>query len=131
MQGDLNPDILSEDAVRDHESVHKFGATHAAESIEAAQPIISELTGSVMADVLIITVGVLTGELIGQTDTLLAKGGRLVTTSVARFAADTISLPISAFSLSGKSATSSAGPTAPTSPTFWTSRPRVSWTSIP
>jgi len=85
------------------ESALKFGATHTAESVDAAVPIISGLTGNVMADSVIITVGVLNGELIGESNKLLAKGGRLVTTSVARFDDHSVPLPISEFSLSGKS----------------------------
>jgi S-(hydroxymethyl)glutathione dehydrogenase/alcohol dehydrogenase len=56
-----------------------------------------------MADSIIVTVGVLTGSLFAELADLLAKGGTICVTSVARFDDTTISLPISAFLLSNKS----------------------------
>jgi S-(hydroxymethyl)glutathione dehydrogenase/alcohol dehydrogenase len=84
------------------EAALKLGATHAAASVEEAASLVSQLTHNVMADVAIITVGLLTGELIGEVDTLVAKGGRIVLTSAARWDATTITLPISRFLFSAK-----------------------------
>ncbi|WP_051683520.1 alcohol dehydrogenase catalytic domain-containing protein [Blastococcus sp. URHD0036] len=80
----------------------KLGATHAVGSVEEAQALVSELTRNVMADVAIITVSVLTGDLIGEVNTLVAKGGRTVLTAAARADADKITLPISRFLFSAK-----------------------------
>jgi S-(hydroxymethyl)glutathione dehydrogenase/alcohol dehydrogenase len=79
-----------------------LGATHAAASVEEAQPLIAELTRNAMADVAVITVGVLKGEMIAPVSRLVAKGGAVVITSVARFDDNAVALPISEFSLSAK-----------------------------
>jgi S-(hydroxymethyl)glutathione dehydrogenase/alcohol dehydrogenase len=80
----------------------KLGATHVAASVAEAVGMVAELTRNRMADSAIITVGVLTGTLIGEVNELVGKGGAIVTTAVARYDDDVIRLPISAFSLSAK-----------------------------
>lgn len=84
------------------EQALKLGATHAVASVEEAGPLLAELTRNVMADSAIITVGVLRGDLIGPVSRLVAKGGAVVLTAVARHDDNTITLPISEFSLSAK-----------------------------
>ncbi|MFE9327625.1 NDMA-dependent alcohol dehydrogenase [Nocardia sp. NPDC052278] len=81
----------------------KLGATHVAESAEAARPLIEELTRAAMADSTIVTVGVLSGGLVGQADSLTGKGGRTVLTSVAPMDVNSVTLPLSMFLLSAKS----------------------------
>ena len=60
-----------------------LGATHAVASMEEAQPLVMELTRGVMADAVILTPGVMYGNLLGPALTLTAKGGTCVVTAVA------------------------------------------------
>jgi NDMA-dependent alcohol dehydrogenase len=85
------------------DQVLKFGATHACADVDEATKLVSELTHNVMADSVIVTVGVLQGSLFAGLADLVAKGGTICVTSVARFDDTNISLPISAFLLSNKS----------------------------
>lgn len=56
----------------------EFGATHVFASIEEAAPVIGEITWGQMANVTIITVGEITGDIIGPALGLTAKGGQVV-----------------------------------------------------
>ncbi|MEU5841595.1 NDMA-dependent alcohol dehydrogenase [Rhodococcus sp. NPDC047139] len=56
----------------------EFGATHAFASIEEAAPVIGEISWGRMADVTVITVGEITGDIIGPALGLTAKGGQVV-----------------------------------------------------
>jgi S-(hydroxymethyl)glutathione dehydrogenase/alcohol dehydrogenase len=95
--------IISVDPVPfKREQALKLGATHVAPSVEEAQTLIAELTRNAMADVAVITVGVLRGDLILPVSRLVAKGGAVVITAVARHDDQTVALPISEFSLSAK-----------------------------
>jgi S-(hydroxymethyl)glutathione dehydrogenase/alcohol dehydrogenase len=60
-----------------------LGATHAVGSMAEAQPLVTELTMGVMADAVILTPGVMYGELLAPALTLTAKGGTCVVTAVA------------------------------------------------
>ena len=60
-----------------------LGATHAVGSMEEAQPLVAELTMGVMADAVILTPGVMYGDLLGPALTLTGKGGTCVVTAVA------------------------------------------------
>jgi NDMA-dependent alcohol dehydrogenase len=60
-----------------------LGATHAVASMEEAQPLVMELTRGVMADAVILTPGVMYGNLLAPALTLTAKGGTCVVTAVA------------------------------------------------
>jgi S-(hydroxymethyl)glutathione dehydrogenase/alcohol dehydrogenase len=64
----------------------RFGAHHAAASIDEARALVSELTGNVGADKAILCVGVAHGDLVGPMLSLVSKGGRVVITSVAPIA---------------------------------------------
>jgi len=71
----------------------KIGATHGcASTLDAAFNILPELTLGKSCDVTIITVGVLTGELVEQARSITAKGGVIVATSVAPFNQGTVEL---------------------------------------
>ncbi len=73
----------------------KIGATHGcATTLEAAFNILPELTSGKNCDVTIITVGVLTGELVEQARAITAKGGVIVATSIAPMAQTTVELNI-------------------------------------
>lgn len=84
------------------EQALKLGATHAAASIDEAKKLVSDLTLNVMADAVIVTVGVLKGTLFMELHDLVAKGGIIVSTAVARLDDTTIHLPIPYFMMSSK-----------------------------
>ncbi|MGU3584361.1 NDMA-dependent alcohol dehydrogenase [Rhodococcus sp. C26F] len=56
----------------------EFGATHVFASIEEAAPVIGDITWGQMANVTVITVGEITGDIIGPALGLTAKGGQVV-----------------------------------------------------
>jgi NDMA-dependent alcohol dehydrogenase len=77
----------------------KIGATHGCSStLDAAFTILPELTMGKNCDVVVICVGVLTGELLEQARSITAKGGVIVATSIAPMAQQSVDLNI--FSLS-------------------------------
>ncbi len=64
----------------------KIGATHGATSmIDAAFNVLPDLTFGRNADMVVLTPGVLTGDLIEQARSICAKGGRIVATAIAPF----------------------------------------------
>jgi NDMA-dependent alcohol dehydrogenase len=65
------------------ESSQKFGATHSAANMEEATAIVGEMTMGVMADSVILTPGVLTGDMIAPAQFMTRKGGTIVATAVA------------------------------------------------
>jgi NDMA-dependent alcohol dehydrogenase len=65
------------------EKAMEFGATHAVPSIEEAIPFVTELTWGQMADRVIMTPGVMYGDLMAGALTLTGKGGTCVVTAVA------------------------------------------------
>lgn len=65
------------------EAAGGFGATHTAESMEAAMETVGRITYGVMADSLILTPGVMTGDLLAPAQGLVRKGGTMVVTAVA------------------------------------------------
>jgi S-(hydroxymethyl)glutathione dehydrogenase/alcohol dehydrogenase len=75
----------------------RLGATDAVASIEEGADLARSLTNGQGADSTIITVGVLTGEHIGQGFDSVRKGGTVVVTAVAPMAA--ASIPVSPFIL--------------------------------
>ncbi len=78
----------------------KIGATHGcATTLEAAFNILPELTMGKNCDVVIITVGVLTGELIEQARSITAKGGVVVVTSIAPFDQTAVDLNLFMFAM--------------------------------
>jgi S-(hydroxymethyl)glutathione dehydrogenase/alcohol dehydrogenase len=79
------------------EAALRVGATDAASSMEDAAELARSLTDGQGADSAIITVGVLSGEHIGQAFESVRKGGTVVVTAVAPMALD--SIPISPFIL--------------------------------
>lgn len=67
------------------DSAGAFGATHTAESVEAALPLVRELTLGVMADRVILTAGVVHADLIAPAMMLARKGGTCVMTGLTPF----------------------------------------------
>jgi NDMA-dependent alcohol dehydrogenase len=64
------------------EKAMEFGATHTFASMEEAMPGIQELTWGTMANKVIMTMGVGSGEMIGSAMALAAKRGRVVVTNI-------------------------------------------------
>ena len=71
----------------------EFGATHVAASAEAAQDLVMELTRGVGADQALITVGVVTEEVIASAFAAVRKRGTVVITGLAGPGKKTIHLP--------------------------------------
>lgn len=80
----------------------EFGATHAAESMEEAMGLVGGLTEGVMADSVILTPGVLTGEMIAPAQFLTRKGGTVVVTAVANAMSMDVSLNLFEFAMMNK-----------------------------
>jgi S-(hydroxymethyl)glutathione dehydrogenase/alcohol dehydrogenase len=74
------------------EKAMEFGATHTFASMEEAIPEVTEMTRGYMADKVILTPGVMYGELMAQAQTLTAKGGTMVVTAVAPITQDEASI---------------------------------------
>ncbi len=60
----------------------EFGATHTAASLEEALPLVQEVTWGTMANKVIMTMGVGSGELMIQALALASKRGRVVVTNI-------------------------------------------------
>jgi S-(hydroxymethyl)glutathione dehydrogenase/alcohol dehydrogenase len=65
------------------ETAQSLGATHSAASMADAMPLVQDLTLGQMADAVILTPGVLYGDLLGQALSLTGKGGTCVVTAIA------------------------------------------------
>lgn len=74
------------------EKAKEIGATHGAASILDASFMIPDLTEGRMADVVILTPGVLTGDLIGPALGLASKDGRVVATAIAPFSQEDVKI---------------------------------------
>ena len=81
------------------ESALKLGATHAFASVEEAAGSIGEVTYGRMAEKVIITIGRLKGDDIGQAQMLTGKGGRMVLTGMGSFADMDAKLNMALFTL--------------------------------
>ena len=78
----------------------KIGATHGAIStLDAAFTFLGELTAGKNCDVVILTPGRLTGDLIEQARSITAKGGVIVATAIAPFAQTQVELNLAMFTL--------------------------------
>ncbi|HEX6659797.1 MAG TPA: NDMA-dependent alcohol dehydrogenase [Ilumatobacter sp.] len=64
------------------EKAMEFGATHTASSMTEALPLITDLTWGTMANKVIMTMGVGSGEVLGEALALTAKRGRVVVTNI-------------------------------------------------
>ena len=72
----------------------EFGATHTAASMEEAIPLVTDLSWGVMANSVILTPGVLSGDLIQPAMTLASKGGTVVATAVAPWTQEDVKLSL-------------------------------------
>jgi S-(hydroxymethyl)glutathione dehydrogenase/alcohol dehydrogenase len=78
----------------------KIGATHGCTTtLDAAFALLPELTSGKNCDVTIITVGVLTSELVEQARSITAKGGVVVVTSIAPYDQTTVDLNLFMFAM--------------------------------
>jgi len=84
------------------EEAKRFVATHSAASVEEAKEVVSTLTRNVGADAVIICVGVLHGDLIGPAADLVAKGSKLVITSVSPMMESDVDLNLMGFAMLNK-----------------------------
>ncbi|MGG7100610.1 NDMA-dependent alcohol dehydrogenase [Rhodococcus sp. 24CO] len=75
-------------------SALSFGATHTFSDIESAIDTISEITWGAMANVTIITVGEIKGDIIQPAMTATAKGGQVVVTAMGDFQDTTVTLSL-------------------------------------
>src|SRR6185312_9564962 len=75
------------------EAAEELGATHSCETAEQAQELITELTRGVGADKAIVTVGVVTSEVVTSAFNAIRKGGTVVVTGLADPTKTTIELP--------------------------------------
>ncbi|HTX07058.1 MAG TPA: zinc-binding dehydrogenase, partial [Solirubrobacteraceae bacterium] len=74
------------------EMAQRLGATHTATSAEAAREQLIDLTRGQLADLAVVTVGVLDAEITADAVSLIGKAGRVVLTSVSRADDHSISL---------------------------------------
>src|SRR5262249_27993245 len=74
------------------EAAEQLGATHSCETAEQAQELITQLTRGVGADKAIVTVGVVTSEVVTNAFNAIRKGGTVVVTGLADPAKTTIEL---------------------------------------
>jgi len=70
----------------------KIGATHTASSMMDATFLLADLTEGRMADVVILTPGVLTGDMIAPACAMGSKDARIVATAIAPFSQDKVDL---------------------------------------
>jgi S-(hydroxymethyl)glutathione dehydrogenase/alcohol dehydrogenase len=82
----------------------KIGATHGATSVmDAAFNILPDLTFGKNADVVVLTPGVLTGDLVEQARSITAKGGRVVATAIAPYQQRAVELDLFSFAMYNQS----------------------------
>lgn len=106
--------IVAVDVVADRRSeVERYGATAFASSIDEARATVAELTRGVMADASLLTVGVVTGDLIGPALSLVRKGGTTVVTSGSAWTGTTAELSLLDLVLSHKAMRGSLNHTNP------------------
>ncbi len=75
----------------------QFGATHFATSMPEATALVAELTRGVMADSVILTMGLLEGSMIDEAANMIRKGGAVVMTAIAAITETTASLNLMMF----------------------------------
>jgi S-(hydroxymethyl)glutathione dehydrogenase/alcohol dehydrogenase len=91
--------VVVEPVETKRDDAFRFGATHFVTSMIEAAALIAELTRGVMADSAILTMGLLSGEMLGEALTLVSKGGAVVLTALAPLADTNPTLPMSLLTL--------------------------------
>jgi S-(hydroxymethyl)glutathione dehydrogenase/alcohol dehydrogenase len=83
--------------------LQQLGATHFATDMDEARELVREITRGVMADLAVLSVGVVHGEMIGQVLSLVRKAGTAVLTGMAPADETTVTLPLQETALFQKS----------------------------
>lgn len=81
---------------------HKFGATHAVRGYPQAARLVAELTGGQGADRVIVTVGVVTGDVLNPAQEMTRRGGVIVLTAAAPVLQREVRFDLFTFAMSGK-----------------------------
>jgi NDMA-dependent alcohol dehydrogenase len=76
------------------DNAKRIGATHTAPSMLDATMMLPDMTEGRMADVVILTPGVLTGDLLGPAMGMASKDGRVVATAIAPFSQNEVNLSL-------------------------------------
>lgn len=84
------------------ETAMSFGATHTAMSMDDAVELVREISWGRMAHSVILTPGVLTGDMVQPAMELTAKGGTVVATAVAPMSQEDVKLDLARLTLSQK-----------------------------
>ncbi|MFC0314785.1 NDMA-dependent alcohol dehydrogenase [Gordonia phosphorivorans] len=85
--------VIAVDPVKfKRDMAEKLGATHTFESMEAATPVVGELTWGTMADTVVLTVGEIKGEYIAPAMAMAGKGGQVVVVGMGDYAAMDVKL---------------------------------------
>lgn len=84
------------------EAAPDFGATHVAANLDEAAALVEGFTNGQGADRVIITVGVLRGDLIEPAQAMCRRGGTIVVTSAAPVLQRDVALDLFTFAMSGK-----------------------------
>jgi Zn-dependent alcohol dehydrogenase len=85
------------------EKAEQFGATHFATSLEEATEVVRELTRGVMADAVLLTPGLVKGEMIAQALAATRKAGTTVVTGITPMQDMTATVSLADLTLSQKS----------------------------
>jgi len=85
------------------QQARRFGATHTAQTVTEAIPVVRQVSWGAMADIVIVAVGVMHGDMLAEMTELVGKGGKLVMTSATPLSESSVNLSLSPFALSGKS----------------------------
>jgi Zn-dependent alcohol dehydrogenase len=86
--------VVVDPAAFNREQAKRFGATHTFPDVADAQEALPDMTRGQLADSAIITVGLATGELIGEALSLVGKRGTVALTSLANVADNQATLPL-------------------------------------
>lgn len=96
-------DIIAVDPVPfKHQKAKEFGATHAVSTYEEAAAIVAQLTNGQGADRVILTVGVMTGDLLEGAEAMTRRGGVMVLTSAAPILQRDVKVDLFTLAMSGK-----------------------------
>lgn len=81
------------------DNAFQFGATHFVTSMGEATALVAELTRGVMADSVILTMGLLEGTMIEEAANIIRKGGAVVMTAIAAITDTTATMSLMMFTL--------------------------------
>ena len=84
------------------EKAFEFGATHTSSSMEEAMELVGGLTHGVMADSVILSPGVVTGDMVAPAQFLARKGGTIVVTGLAPMTQMDVQLNLFEFAMMNK-----------------------------